>query len=163
MTVKTQRKSRTPSSTTVATSRRPRTDACAPSGATRGVRRRGADGHGDCAVGERAARHTVEQRPGGAFHWADPSRRHTLSPPCAAAHARDESRWPRPDVRRARESAGAGGGCASCGLTSEREAGRANGSFPSGPTRSGSRCWRSSRTGAIGLPDVSGRSVAASS
>ena len=60
--------------------------------------------------------------------WADPSRPHTRSPPCAAAHARDETRWPRPDVRQPRaESAGAGGGCASCGLNGVREAGRANG------------------------------------
>ena len=47
---------------------------------------------------------------------------------CAAAHARDETRWPRPDVRQPRgESAGAGVGCASCGLNGVREAGRANG------------------------------------
>ena len=128
MTVRTQRRSRTSSSTTVATPRRTTDDACAPSGAARGVRLRGADGHGDKAVGERTAQPTVEQPRGCAFQWADRSRRHTRGPPCAAAHARDETRWPRPDVRQPRgESAGAGGGCASCGLNGVREAGRANG------------------------------------
>ena len=128
MTVRTQRRSRTMSSTTVATSRRPLTMRA------RHLALLVEFAYADltATATERWARElpnpTVEQPRGCAFQWADPSRRHTRGPPCAAAHARDETRWPRPDVRQPRgESAGAGGGCASCGLNGVREAGRANG------------------------------------
>ena len=62
------------SSTTVATSRRPLTMRARHLAAARGVRLRGADGHGDRAVGERTAQPTVEQPRGCAFPVGRPGR-----------------------------------------------------------------------------------------